>query len=303
MKKLQFGILVLLIFSLLAGCKKKEEQKETATIYAVNTTKSVKGRIQNYLRLSGDIIASSTVDAYSDVAGKVSSISVVVGDRVRKDDPIAEVDPSRPGMTYIPGVVKAPITGTIVSLPAQIGMTITQAFPIARLSGGSGLEIRLFVAERFLSLIALRLACEITVDAYPGEKFRGSISEIFPTVDPASRTMEIRVNVENHGAKLKAGMFANVKIITEQKENIVKIPAAAMISRFGEHYLFTIDKTDPASPVARKKNVVPGILIDGVVEINEGIAPDEEIVVRGQTLLEDGARINVVETTAPLSVN
>jgi multidrug efflux pump subunit AcrA (membrane-fusion protein) len=98
-------------------------------------------------------------------------------------------------------------------------------------------------------------------------------------------------------------MFAKVRIITEAKDNIVKIPSTAVVTRFGEQFLFVIDKTDPAAPVARKRTVVPGILIDGVMEIRQGLAPDEEIVVRGQTLLEEGSRINIIEQFAPLSAN
>jgi len=279
----------------------KSGKDQAATVYAVNTTTAVKGQIRDYLPLSGDIIASSTVDTYSDAAGKVSKLYVAVGSRVRKDDPVAEVDPSRPGMEFVPSLVKAPVSGTVVALPAQLGMTVSQAVPLARISGGTGLEIRLYVAERFISKIRLNLPCEITLDAYPGEVFRGNITEISPTLDSASRTMEIKVGVENPGSKLKAGMFAKVQIITERKESIVKIPASAMLNRFGEQYLFTIDNTDPAAPVVRKKNIVPGIIIDGIMEIQEGLAPDEEIVIRGQTLLEDGSRINVIERLAALS--
>jgi multidrug efflux pump subunit AcrA (membrane-fusion protein) len=274
-------------------------------VFAVNTTAAVQGQIRDYLALSGDIVAGSTVDAYSDVSGKVTRLFVSVGSRVRKDDPIAEVDPSRPGMSYIPGIAKAPIGGTVVSLPAQVGMTITQAVPLARLAGGSALEIKLNVAERFISKMALGLSCEITLDAWPGEVFRGSISEISPVVDPASRTMEIRVNVDNPGSRLKAGMFAKDRIITERKNNIVKIPAGAMIQRFGENYLFVVetDPADPANIIARRKIVTPGILIDGVLEIQQGLAPDEEIVIRGQTLLEDGVRVNIIDRVPSLSVN
>ena len=272
-------------------------------VFAVNTTTAAKGQIRDYLALSGDIIASSTVDAYSDAAGKISKLYVSVGNRVQKDDPVAEVDPSRPGMEFVASVVKAPVSGTIVVLPAQVGMTISQAVPIARIAGGAGLEIRLYVAERFISKIAYNQPCEITLDAYPGDIFRGVVSEISPTVDAMSRTMEIKVTVNNPGSKLKAGMFAKVRIITETKENIVKIPASAMVNRFGEQFLFVVDKTDPDVPVAQKRSVVPGILIDNVLEIRQGLAPDEEIVVRGQTLLEEGSRVNIIEHIAPLGSN
>jgi multidrug efflux pump subunit AcrA (membrane-fusion protein) len=281
----------------------KGPQAPGTQVFAVNTTLAVNGQIRDYLALSGDIIASSTVDTFSDAAGKISRIYVSVGSRVRRGDPVAEVDPSRPGMEFVASVVKAPVAGTIVALPAQLGMTVSQAVPLARIAGGAGLEIRLFVAERFISKIRLNQPCEITLDAYPGDVFRGSVTEISPTVDTVSRTMEIRVGVENPGSRLKAGMFAKVRVITEAKENIVKIPAGAMVNRFGEQYVFSIEKTDPAAPVARKKPVVPGIIIDGVMEIRQGLLPDEEIVIRGQTLIDDGSRINIIEQLAPLSAD
>ena len=272
-------------------------------IFAVNIIPASKGQIRDYLSLSGDIIASSTVDTYSEAAGKISRIYVSVGSRVRKDDPVAEVDPSRPGMEFKPSVVRAPVSGTVVALPAQVGMTISQAVPLARISGGAGLEIRLYVAERFISKISLNQPCEITLDAYPGEVFRGSITEISPTVDSASRTMEIRVGVENPGSRLKAGMFAKVRIITETKDGIIKIPVSAVINRFGEQFVFVADSSNQSAPVARRKTIVQGILIDGVLEVTGGLENGEDVVVRGQTLLEDGSRINIIERLAPLSVN
>jgi multidrug efflux pump subunit AcrA (membrane-fusion protein) len=97
-------------------------------------------------------------------------------------------------------------------------------------------------------------------------------------------------------------MFAKVKIITEEKNNIVKIPASAVVRRFGDTYVFSVvtDPSDPVFQIARKKLVVPGILIDDQLEIRQGLSADEEIVVRGQTLLEDGSRVNVVDRVAPL---
>ena len=328
-KSLLLILVVLLSFS---GCQRIKEayskkkaggpgqQGMQAMVFAVNTTTAVKGQIQDYIPLSGEIVSGSTVDTYSDVAGKVTQVYVAVGNHVSKGDPIASVDPSRPGMTYRIGTAVAPISGTVVALPVQVGMTISQAVPLARISGGGALELKLYVAERFISKMAMNLPCEITLDAWPGDVFQGSISEIAPTVDSASRTMEVRVNVRNAGAKLKPGMFAKVKIVTERKDGIVKIPAQAVISRFGEQYVFVVEKAvaentdnetreaDAAGDgkletIVRKRVVTPGILIDGVMEIRQGLAADEEIVVRGQTLLEDGAHINVVERVTPLKAN
>jgi RND family efflux transporter MFP subunit len=250
-------------------------------------------------------VAGTTVDVYSDAAGKVIRVYTAVGEQVSRGAPIAAVDPSRAGMDYLPSVAAAPISGVVTSLPAQVGMTVSQSVPLARIAGGNALEIRLYVAERFISRIGLHQPCEITLDAWPGEVFRGSVNEIAPTVDPASRTMEVKVNVENPGSRLKAGMFAKVRIITEEKAGIVKIPSSALIQRFGEEYVFAVeaDPENPENHIVRRKIVQPGILIDGVLEITEGLTPDDEVVVRGQTLLEEGARVNVIDRVQPLSAN
>jgi len=309
-------ILILIIAALIfSGCDqiksifaKKDEKKEVipeAPVFAVNSILAVQGQIQDYITLSGDIYAGSTVDAYSDAAGKVTELYVSVGSRVNRGDRIAAVDPSRPGMTFRQSITTAPISGTITMLPAQIGMMISQAVPVARISGSGGLAIRLNVAERFISRISLNLPCEVTLDAWPGEIFYGSISEISPTVDLASRTMEVKLNVSDSTSRLKPGMFAKVRLITERKNNIVKIPAAAVINRFGEQYVYVIeeDEENPENHFVKKRIVVPGILIDGVAEITSGLAANEEIVVRGQTLLDDGFRVNVIERASPLASN
>jgi len=281
----------------------KKEIVQDVPVFAVNTILTVEGQIQDYITLSGDIYAGSTVDAFSDAAGRVTELYVSVGRRVNRGDPIAAVDPSRPGMTFRQSIATAPISGTITMMPAQVGMMVTQAVPLARIAGGGGLEIRLNVAERFISRMALNLPCEVTVDAWPGDVFFGSISEMSPTVDLASRTMEVRVNVNDTGAKLKPGMFAKIRIITERKSGIVKVPASAVINRFGEQFVYVIaqDPENPEFNIVQKRIVSPGILIDGIVEIQSGLEPNEEIVVRGQTLLDDGSRVNIIERVTPLA--
>jgi multidrug efflux pump subunit AcrA (membrane-fusion protein) len=307
-----FCLLVCIIT--LSGCERireayskrnTEETVREVPIFAVNTTFAAKGQIQDYISLSGDIIAGSTVDVFSDAAGRITEVYTAVGRRVNRGDRIAAVDPSRPGMSFLPSIVTTPIGGTVVALPAQVGMTISQAVPLARIAGGGGLEIRLHVAERFISKMAMNLPCIVTLDAWPGDIFMGSITEISPTIDLASRTMEVRVNVADTSSKLKSGMFAKVRIITERKDNIVKVPAAAVINRFGEQFVFVIEK-DPENPefdIVKRRYIVPGILIDGVMEIQSGLEPDEEIVVRGQTLLDEDSRVNIIERLAPLSAN
>jgi multidrug efflux pump subunit AcrA (membrane-fusion protein) len=288
---------------LLAGCKPKEQGPERGpaqTVFAVSAVTLAWGDIADYLTLSGDMVAGSSVDVYSDTAGTITERRVSIGSRVEKDRSIiAMVDPSQPGMQYMANIVRAPISGVISALPGQVGMKISQSSPIAVISGGGGLEIQLYVAERFIYRIKMGLPCEITLDAYPGDNFRGRISEISPVVDTSSRTMMIKVNVDNPGDKLKAGMFAKVKIITEEKKNVITVPENAVLQRGGQNFVYTVQDDDP-DPDSKTKTVKRtlvslGLNVDNMFEITDGLKAGDEIIVRGQTTLTDGSRVNIIQ--------
>lgn len=285
--------------ALAAACSapaKPEAAEPPEPVYAVETAVARRGRIREYLTLSGDVVAASTVDAYADVAGKVARHFVAVGQRVEKDQAIMEIDPSRPGMSFQPSLVKAPIAGTVTALPLEIGATASPAAPAARIARTDALELRVYAPERFVGRIRNGLAAEASLAAWPDESFEAVVRETAPVMDPASRSLELRLSLRRADPRLKAGMFSVVKIVTQDKPSAVTVPAEALVKRFGETFVFVAEE-DPAKPGsyrARRRVVEPGILSDGALEIRAGLAAGEELVVRGQTLLEDGSAINLV---------
>ena len=312
MNRKRILLILISILILVSGCKNtnksdknsSEINNEQITVFAVSTTTAVQGEIKDYLQLNGDIAARTTVDTFADTAGKIKNIFVEIGDIVRKNQIIAEIDPSRPGMTFAASPVKASISGTVTKVTVQIGATVAPNIPIVKISKMDELEVVLFIAERFISKMSVGLPAVIKTEAFPGEVFTGSIREISPVVDKNSRTMEIKLNIDDTTSRLKAGMFAEVKIITEEKENIVKIPAEAMINRFGEYYVFVVNKNSDNTDIStvEKKIVTPGLRIDNQLEIKSGLAAGDILVIRGQTLLEDGLFVKVVSTVEPLSI-
>jgi multidrug efflux pump subunit AcrA (membrane-fusion protein) len=295
---------------LLAGCKAKDQAQAPGAsggpggqgqpsqpVFAVSTIAVEAGKMTDYLMLSGDMIAGSSVDVYSDTAGTITRRYVSIGATVQKGQPIVEVDPSQPGMQYMASVVTAPISGIVSTLSGQVGMKIGLNSSIAVISGGGGLEIQLYVAERFIYQIRMGLPCEITLDAYPDDSFRGRISEISPVVDTSSRTMMIKVNVDNPGNKLKAGMFANVNIITEEKANVISVPENAILQLSDQQFVYTVvdDPSDSSAKIAKKTVVTTGLNVNGETEITSGLQTGDQIVARGQTSLTDGSRVNVIQ--------
>lgn len=271
-----------------------EENKET--IFAVTTTEAVSGQIKDLLKVNGDIIPDSSVDVYSDNSGKLSKLNVSLGDYVRKDTVIAEVDPSRPGMSYTANPVKATISGTITSLPFDVGATVNPQVPVATVGRLQSLQVRTFIPERYISRIGLGISAELVFEAYPGEKFMAVITEISPIVDAVSRTMEIKLDIIQKDRRIKAGMYAKISLITEVKEDIVRIPSDCIMSRFGETFVFVMDGEDHVA----KRLISEGIRINGVSEIREGLEAGETVIYQGQSLLDDEAPVKVVRTVQPL---
>ncbi len=279
-------------------------KEEPSQVFAVNTTKAVAGELIDYIELNGDVLTKSTVDIYPDTFGKVSKLLINVGDRIEKDQVIAEIDPSRPGMIFVPSPVKSPIAGTVSNIPVYVGSTITQGMPIARITTTDNLEIRTEVAERFIGKMRVGLEVRVTFTAFPGEVFRGTVTELSPLVDPLSRTLEMKIRLNNQDPRIRPGMFAALKIITDRKWGVVKIPADALVRRFGGNFVFVV-KEDPSVPTgtrAEQRQVTLGIQIDQKLEIVKGLRAGEKIVVMGQSLLENDSIVRVVGEVPPLPV-
>lgn len=278
------------------------DEEEAATVFAVSTVEAVQGQIRDYLELNGDVTAGTKVDTYPDAAGKLSKLFVEVGQRVRKDQVIAEVDPSRPGMQFTASPVKAAISGTVTNIPVQVGATVSQQVPIVQISDMRDLEVRVYVAEKFISKMKVGLPAEMSFEAYPDRSFNGKIKELSPVIDPQSRTLEVKISLSDGTDLLKAGMFGEVKLVTAEKEGVVKIPAECLVNRFGEEFVFVVERSAADQMgTARRVKVTRGIEIDQKQEITSGLEPGAEVVYRGQTLLEEGSKVRVVETIQPLS--
>lgn len=296
--KLPFILMAAAILSsALVSCKgkseKTEKEEETETIYAVNADIVQAGNLDDYLESGGDVSSVSAVDVYPDAAGKISRIRVAVGDLVKKDQIIAYVDPSRPGMNYSENPVKAPISGRVTSFPPTIGTMVSQSYSIAKISDTDELQIKVNVAERFISRIRENQTAIVSFDAYPGVEFKARVFEVSPVLDTTSRTMLAKLKVEPADSRIKAGMYARVKLITDTIEGAVVIPNDAIVYRDGKPYVFTA-KSESSESSVNMVSVKEGLSVDNKTEIQEGLKEGDVIIVKGQSLLSDGSKVKIL---------
>ena len=291
---------VLVSAFMFTGCKKKVAvEEDTEIIYAVTAKKLTAGTLDDYLEFGGDVDSVSSVSVMPDMAGKLSGVKVAVGDNVVKNQIIAYVDASRPGYNYSESPVKAPAAGRVISLVTNIGTTVSQAMPVAKISNTEEMEIKINVPERFISRVQEGQRVELTFDAYPGDVFAANVSEVSPVLDNSSRTMLTKVRIVQRDDKIKIGMYARVKLITESKDNTIVLPSTAIVTRDGAPYVFLLVDAPNADekPTVHQQAVKLGLTIDDKTEIVEGLTAGQTIVTKGQTLLSEGSKVNVVSLT------
>ncbi len=286
----------------LVGCNKPGASKKTSDdaeiIYAVSAYKTEPGNLDEYLEFGGDVDSVNAVNVMPDMAGKISRILVSVGDMVRKDQTIAYVDASRPGMNYSESPVRAPIAGRVTSIPVTVGATVSQAVNIARIARTEDLEIKVNVAERFISRIKEKQTAVVTFDAYPGVEFKATVFEVSPVLDTSTRTMAIKLRINTPDKRIKAGMYARVRLVTDSVNNAIVVPNAAIVTRDGKPYVFLVrDKKNDNKANVQLQPIVLGISVDNRTEVQKGLEAGDEIIVKGQSLLNDGAKVNVISVS------
>ena len=290
------------VFTFMSCGPKKPAQganpEEVETLYAVSTYKTVAGNLDDYLEFGGDVASVNEVMVLPDQAGKITNILVKVGDMVRLGDTIAYVNPLRAGVVYNDSPVKAPISGRVTSLPVTVGSTVSQSSLVAKVARTDELEIRINIAERFVSRISNGQKATVTFDAYPGVVIGAKIFEVSPVLDTATRTMGVKLRLNPPDSRVKVGMYGRVKLVTESVKNAIVLPVSALVARDGKDYVFvvTTPKSGQNAAVVSIRQVTKGILVDNQVEITKGLEADEEVVIKGQTLLNDGAKVNIVSS-------
>ncbi len=127
---------------------------------------------------------------------------------------------------------------------------------------------------------------ELTLDAYPKEQFKGSVFQILPEVDARLRTIPVRISVPNGDGRIKAGVSGRARIMIHRETTTA--PSVSLIELDQKSMVFVVQDGR-----ARIREVKTGEIIQtGYVEVLDGLAPGEEIVVFGHQYLNDGERVN-----------
>ncbi len=204
---------------------------------------------------------------------------------------VSEAERGRVKTLYQYSVITAPFTGVITKRYANSGSLIqagtsSQAIPVVRISENGLLRLDLPVPESAVPLVHLGGTVNVRVSAL-NRDFPGRIARFTDKVDEATRTMKTEVDVPNPSLALVPGMYAEVKLTTEERRNALTVPVEAVDGSGSSARVFTVDHGE-----IRIVPVSLGIDTAREIEIRSGaIKNGDEVVVGSRSGLKDGAKV------------
>lgn len=212
--------------------------------------------------------------------GRVIEILAKIGETVKIGQPLLKLDPRQIGNP--PVILRSPIDGSITAQNLTIGQTFSADTVLMEVSDNHKMLSRGITYESIeLSQIKVGQEARILVDIFPGETFTGKVQRMDVGIERESRTFEVFVLVDNDNLKLKPNLQASMYIGLGEAQEVLSVPARALIGDIGNYFVFVQDKE-----IFEKRPVILGLRAGDRVEILEGVFPGEQVVVQGNYQLQ-----------------
>lgn len=191
--------------------------------------------------------------------------------------------------------IEAPFDGVMGNRLISVGQFITKGTSLTFLINQNPMKAEFQIPEKYLSRLKEKQAIEVTVAAYPKEVFKGEVYFIDPQIDAVTRTALVKASVPNDEGKLRVGMFANLDLIVNVREDAIVVPETALIPKGEEVSVFVIDQESKAQP----RPVKVGIRMADVVEITSGLKTGEQVITEGFQKIGPGSKVKPRDANQP----
>ncbi|MEN9770003.1 MAG: Multidrug resistance protein MdtA precursor [Pseudomonadota bacterium] len=191
--------------------------------------------------------------------------------------------------------IMAPFDGTVGIRSINLGDYLKDGADVVNLEDMDAIYVDYRLPERFQSQVKVGQRAQIDIDALPGRKFSALVLAIDPLIDANGRSVGVRACIDNRRMQLRPGMFARVATVFAQKDKALVIPEEAIVPQGGRQFVIRlIDGSE--GKVSQRVEVKVGSRSPGKVEIVEGLAAGETVVVAGQQRVQrDGMAVRVIE--------
>jgi Cu(I)/Ag(I) efflux system membrane fusion protein len=183
--------------------------------------------------------------------------------------------------------IAAPASGVVTELAVREGAAFVAGAPLARINGLETVWANAQVPEAQVSLVQEGSRVSARATAWPGEKFDGRVIALLPDVDPQTRTLAVRVAIDNAAEKLAPGMFVSLAFSAAEAQPQLVVPSEAVIMT-GERNAVIVAREGGGFDVA---DVSVGAEAGGKTAILSGLKEGQSIVLSGQFLIDSEASL------------
>jgi Cu(I)/Ag(I) efflux system membrane fusion protein len=177
--------------------------------------------------------------------------------------------------------------GIVAKLSVRDGMYVTPSLEVMSLADLSSVWLLAEVFESQADWVKVGQSAEVRLSYLPGQVWEGEVQYIYPSLNPKTRTLKVRLQFENPEEALKPNMFADVTIYGGAKTDIILIPREALIRTGNEERVILSLGEGRFQP----RKVVAGIESGDWIQIVSGLQPGDEIVTSGQFLIDSEASL------------
>ena len=179
-------------------------------------------------------------------------------------------------------LLRSPANGVVIEKMARAGMRFMPGDPLFEIADLSSVWLVANVFEQDLALVRPGQTAVVSLSAYPEREFSGKVTFVYPTVQAATRTARIRIELPNEAGLLKPDLYGTVELNAGDVVAAVSIPESAVLDS-GTRRVVLIDL---GSGVFEPREVELGARGDGYVEVAKGVSEGERVVVDGNFLID-----------------
>jgi cobalt-zinc-cadmium efflux system membrane fusion protein len=186
-------------------------------------------------------------------------------------------------------IVGAPIGGTIIQRKVGLGQYIQSGAndPVFTVGNLSTVWLVANVRESDAPLMKVGAPAEVTVLAFPGRVFNAKLSYVAPALDPNTRRLPVRAEIQNPNRELLPEMFASFRIVAGEGRLMPAVPVDAIVYE-GAHARVWVARPDSKTVISRSIEV--GDTANGLVEVRKGLSVGESVVTSGTLFIDRAAR-------------
>lgn len=193
--------------------------------------------------------------------------------------------------------VKAPFSGIVKNKQVQVGGYVSAGESLLDIMDISKVLATINIPEKDMRYVNIGDQVTITLDAYPGQMFIGSLKTLGLEADTKSRSFPAEVVVDNKDRNLLPGMMARAVLTTVSKDGQIIIPSHAVVERIEGKYVFVSQNGK-----AIEKRVMLGNSAGDAVHVLKGLNAGDMLIVSGQRFLVQNQKINVIQSSRQYAV-